>query len=80
MEKEIIEMLQDKGWFGALIGLIIITMLKIFKSKYFIEIWSKLTDKFIEFFLKKKVKERENVECCFIDEKGIAKTPRKIFS
>ena len=62
MEKVIIEMMQNKGWVGAVIGLILITMLSIFKSKYFVEIWSKITDKFIEFFLKKKVKESPSKE------------------
>ena len=62
MEKEIIEMMQNKGWVGALIGFILITMISIFKSKYFVEIWSKITDKFIEFFLKKKVKESPSKE------------------
>ena len=46
MEKEIIEMMQNKGWVGALLGLILITIISIFKSKYFVEIWSKIKDKF----------------------------------
>lgn len=62
MEKEIVNLVQNKGWVGALLGVILMTIVSIFKSKYFLDIWSKITDKFIEFFLKKKIKESPSKE------------------
>jgi len=57
MEAKIIEMLAKYGWKGMIAAIILILLWNFFKSKYVIELWGKLTDKVVEFFLKNKVKE-----------------------
>ena len=57
MEAKIIEMLAKYGWKGIALAIVLIILWNFLKSKYVIELWGKLTDKVVEFFLKNKVKE-----------------------
>jgi hypothetical protein len=55
--EELITMLEKYGIKGLLIGLAYIIIRTIIKSEWFGDWWSKFTDKFVEFVLRKKVKE-----------------------
>jgi len=55
--EELIKMLEKYGIKGLLIGLAYIIIRTIIKSEWFGDWWSKFTDKFVEFVLRKKVKE-----------------------
>jgi hypothetical protein len=57
MESKIIEVLSKYGPKGILLAIVLILLWNFIKSKYMIELWSKLTDKLVELFLKNKVKE-----------------------
>ena len=55
--QDIIEVLNKYGWKGFLISSIIFLIGVILKTSWFSTWWSKLTDKIVEFFIKKKIKE-----------------------
>lgn len=57
MEAKIIEMLAKYGWKGIILAIVLILLWNFLKSKYVLELWGKITDKLVEFFLKNKVKE-----------------------
>ncbi len=54
---ELIGIFKDHGIVGLIIALILFIITTIIKSQWFVNLWSKFTDKFIEFFMKSKVKE-----------------------
>ena len=55
--EELIMMLQKYGLKGLFLGIIYIVIRSMVKSEWFGKWWSQFTDKFIEFFMKKKVKD-----------------------
>lgn len=57
MEAKIIEILEKYGWKGTILAVILILLWNFIKSKYVMDLWGKVTDKVVEFFLKNKVKE-----------------------
>ena len=57
---ELIEIFKDHGIAGLIIAFIFFILTNILKSQWFGTMWSKFTDKFIEFFMKSKVKEIQN--------------------
>jgi hypothetical protein len=54
---EFIEIFREHGVSGLIIAFIFLVITTIIKSQWFINLWSKFTDRFIEFFMKSKVKE-----------------------
>jgi len=50
------------GWKGIFLSLMIIIIITLFKSKWISNKWSQLTDKFIEFFMRKKVEKIKTAE------------------
>lgn len=54
---EFIEIFKEHGFTGLIIAFILFIITSILKSQWFINLWSKFTDKFIEFFMRSKVKE-----------------------
>jgi hypothetical protein len=57
MEAKIIEILEKYGWKGTILAVMLILLWNFIKSKYVMDLWGKVTDKVVEFFLKNKVKE-----------------------
>jgi hypothetical protein len=55
--QDLYKMLEKYGIKGFIFGILIFLGGTVIKSKWFSEWWSKSTDKFIEFFMKRKVKE-----------------------
>jgi hypothetical protein len=57
MDDKIIGIFLKYGWKGVIAAFGLLIVWQILKTKIVSELWSKLTDKFIEIFLKNKVKE-----------------------
>ena len=55
--QDLYKMLETYGFKGLLFGIIFFIIGTILKSSWFSNWWSKMTDKIIQFFMKKKVKE-----------------------
>jgi hypothetical protein len=55
--EELIMMLQKYGLKGLFLGIVYIVIRSMIKSEWFGKWWSQFTDKFIEFFMKRKVKD-----------------------
>jgi len=60
--QELYKLLSAYGIRGLLFGIILFTIGTIIKTSWFSDWWSKATDKIIQFFIKKKVKEIPNGE------------------
>lgn len=57
MIQDVFAILEKYGWKGFLISIILFIIGLIIKSKWFSNWWSKFTDKIIDLFMKKKIKE-----------------------
>ena len=55
--EDIIKMFKDHGISGLIFAIVIFIITSFIKSQWFGDWWSKSTDKFIEFFMKKKIKD-----------------------
>jgi hypothetical protein len=60
--QDIFTILDKYGWKGFLVAIILFIIGIIIKSDWFSNWWSKLTDKLVEFFMKKKVKDIPHTE------------------
>lgn len=60
--QDVFTILEKYGWKGFLVAIILFIAGLVIKSDWFSNWWSKFTDKIVEFFMKKKVKEIPHTE------------------
>ena len=60
--QDVFTILEKYGWKGFLVAIILFIAGLVIKSEWFSNWWSKFTDKIVEFFMKKKVKEIPHTE------------------
>lgn len=60
--QDVFTILEKYGWKGFLVAVILFIIGLVIKSEWFSNWWSKLTDKIVESFMKKKVKEIPHTE------------------